>query len=247
MEYFDFAAPTGTVTCEDTECACPKEPIPSGEGYLFISNRAISGRRNGSAATAPPPLLICQEAARRRDLNIEVARQDAVHWWETGSVAMRATPRRELKFEEFKGTSAEDAKRRAAEALGGDLIGTELVTDVRDGAATAQGATPEQAKTAVSQRLPADSFDPGPATIIQEGATGEVEVTDHEESDAKRSWRQSAPRGATLRSLDCVHQPKSGFAGIGRKPGKWLARWSSPYIAEVKYKMPAVVSARFFK
>lgn len=246
MEYFDFATPTGTATCEDTECTCPKEPIPAGEGYLYVSNMAVRGRRNGSAATAPPPLLLCRAAVRRRDLNMDIARQDAVHWWETGSVALRATPRRELKFQEFKGTSAADAERQAADALGAELIGTEVVTDVRHGKATAQGATPDQATAAATSRLPADAFDPEPASIIQEGASGELEVTEHDETDAKRAWRQSAPRGATLRSLECVQAPKGGFAGIGRKPGRWVAHWASPYIAEVKYKMPAVVSARFF-
>jgi len=51
---------------------------------------------------------------------------------------------------------------------------------------------------------------------------------------------------AQLESLECTRPPRNGFAGVGKRPGTWVAHWSAPFIAEIFYKMPAVVSARYF-
>ena len=245
MEHFSYASPSGTATCEDEECSCSKEPLAPGSGYLYINNQVVLQRKSGTESAAAP-MLLCREAARRRDLDLEVAAKDAADWWETGSVVLRASPRRELKFEDFKGESVEDAERLAREALGDQLLGVDVVKNVTEGSVTAQGRSADEAVASVMTRVPEDVFDSQPAEIIQEGHTGEVEVTEHEESDARRAWRRHGSRGAQLDALECIQTPKNGFAGLGKRAGKWIARWSAPFIAEVSYKRPAVVSARFF-
>ena len=249
MEHFSFASPSGTAQCEDAECRCSSEIIEPGSGYLYISNQVVLHRKDetrSEGAAAPAPMLLCRDAARRRDLDLEVAAQDAAHWWETGSVVLRASPRRELKFEDFKGESIAEAERLARETMGGDLLGTDVIKDVKEMSATAQGRSADEAVATVMTRLPQGAFDARPPQIIQEGHAGEVEVTEREESDARRAWRRKAPRGAQLDSLECKQAPKNGFAGLGKRPGIWMAHWSAPFIAEVRYKTPAVVSARFF-
>jgi hypothetical protein len=199
--------------------------------------------RNGDSAV---PILLCKEAARRRDLDLEVAAQDAAHWWETGSVALRATPRRELKFKEFVGKSIDEAQRLAREALGDELLGADVAKDVREMSSTAQARSADEAVKTATKRVPEGAFDIQSAKIIQEGQTGAAEVTVADESDARSAWRREAPRGAQLDDIRCTQEPKRGFVGLGRAPGTWVARWSAPFIAEVAYKTPAVVTARYF-
>ncbi len=116
MEYFEIQVPDGNGRCSDIECPCP-EPgmvIPRGTGYLYISHEAVSFRRDCPSLQqfrekmtriqnkstfqvfASPeliaPLLVCEESARRRELDLEVAASDAKHWWETGQVPLRSTP-----------------------------------------------------------------------------------------------------------------------------------------------------------
>ena len=246
MKHFSYAAPSGTAVCEAARCPCSNEPIEPGSGYLYISNHVVKQRRDEPGNDGATPVLLCREAARKRDLDLEVAAEDAANWWETGSVALRATPRRELKFADFKGESVEEAEQLARETVGDGLLGTDVVKDVRQMSATAQGNTADEAVATVMTRIPAGAFDARPAQILQEGTAGEVEVTEREESEAKRSWRRKAPRGAQLDAIECKQTPKSGVVGIGKRPGIWIARWSAPYIAEVCYKTPAVVTARFF-
>ncbi len=247
MEHFPYASPADTATCEDGDCSCSKEPLEPGSGYLYINNQVVLQRKNGTASeAAAAPMLLCREAARRRDLDLEVAAQDAAHWWETGSVVLRASPRRELKFEDFKGESVEQAQQLARQALGDELLGTDVVKDVAESSVSAQGRSADEAVASVMTRIPKDSFDSQPAEIIQEGHSGEVEIAEHDESDARRAWRRHGSRGAQLDALECIQTPKNGFAGLGKRPGKWIARWSAPFIAEISFKRLAVVSARYF-
>jgi hypothetical protein len=39
------------------------------------------------------PILVCEEGARKRDLDLAVASRDAQHWWATGKVPFRPSPR----------------------------------------------------------------------------------------------------------------------------------------------------------
>jgi len=246
VQYFSFPSPSGQTTCSDAECPCSKEPLNADSAFLYISSQVVTELRRDPETANAKPMVLCRDAARRRDLDLSTAAADAAHWWNTGSVAMRASPRRELKFKEFHGTTIEAAKESAEKELGADLIGTDVVRDVQETKATAQGATADAAHAAVIERLSPLAFAVQATQIIQEGGRGQVEAIEFDESDARRAWRREAPRGAELVKLETVSLPKKGIAGLGKKPGKWIAEWSAPYYAEVTYKMPAVVQARYF-
>ncbi len=246
MQYFSFPSPNDQATCADEECPCPKEPLERDALFLFISNQVVTERRRDPKSATAQPMLLCQDAARRRNLDLDAAATDTAHWRETGSVALRASPRRELKFSEFTGTSIDAAQQRARDDLGDTLIGTDIVRDIQETSATAQGDTADEALTAATARVPDFAFDVKPAEIIQEGERGRVTVTEFDESDARRAWRREAPRGAELVNLETEEVPKKGIVGLGKKPGKWAAEWSAPFYAKVTYKIPAMVQARFF-
>lgn len=106
--------------CSDNDCPCPPPGtlIPRGSGYLYIppetvalrrefpiaaDARAEMQRRVGQTATSLGmplhtvyrigPILVCEQGAKRRNLDLAVAAADARHWWQTGEVPLRATPR----------------------------------------------------------------------------------------------------------------------------------------------------------
>ena len=218
MDYFDFQRPTQSAPCADDECACPKDPIEVGTGYLYVSNKVIRDRRNDANGDGEVPLLVCKAALRQRDLDSVVAAEDAAHWWKTGRIAMRATPRRELKFKDFLGTTLVQAKQKARDDLGSDLIGTDVARDVQPMTMTGQGPTVEEANQVALERVAKEGFDIEEPKIIQEGQRGEVEVEAFGESDARRVVRGQALRGAQLISIENKREPKNGVMGIGKKP-----------------------------
>ena len=102
--------------CSDDACPCgsPGATIPRGEGYIYISKEVAQFRadclteaeaqakiqmmsaRMGAVIFAGSgvfsPVLVCEQGARKRGLDLEVAAADAKHWWETGLVPVRPTP-----------------------------------------------------------------------------------------------------------------------------------------------------------
>jgi hypothetical protein len=46
-------------------------------------------------------VLICERGARLRHLDLKVAAADAAHWWRTGQIPLRPTPRESLKDKSF--------------------------------------------------------------------------------------------------------------------------------------------------
>ncbi|MCZ6916040.1 MAG: hypothetical protein O7I93_04610 [Gemmatimonadetes bacterium] len=153
------------------------------------------------------------------------------------------TRRREMKTKKFTGSSIEDATRRAKEAHGADLLRVEPVREVHQATATAQGPAADQALQEVVQRFPEEAFDRQPASLVQEGKKGTVEVEEFDEREARKVWRKTALRGAQIDEMECAVPVKNGIMGMGRRPGRWTVRWTAPYIAEAGYKMPAVVNA----
>jgi hypothetical protein len=153
---------------------------------------------------------------------------------------------KQLKFEEFYGPSIEEAEAKARASVGDILIGIEVVRDIQETSSSAQARSAEEALQLVSKRVPDKAFDPQKPTILQEGQAGTVEVEELVEFEAKKAWRRHAPRGAQMDSIECSSPPKNGVLGLGKKPGIWKVGWSAPYIAEVRYKMMAVVRARYF-
>ena len=119
-DVFEFTRPNGAGAC-DVHLA---ERIPRGSGYLHISEEAVEFRKDartmreaerkekkafasmkrmvksmgGGGFTVDAelfsPYLMCENAARDRGLDLDVAAADAKYWWETGFVPLRATPKR---------------------------------------------------------------------------------------------------------------------------------------------------------
>lgn len=125
MEYFESDAPAGNGLCSDNACPCPEVSIPKGTGYIYIDQSLVDFRRKFPTLAAARkamqaqheqrktefgggvsmfyslgPILVCEEGARLRGLNLEVAAADARHWWETGMVPLRATPTSDEQKEE---------------------------------------------------------------------------------------------------------------------------------------------------
>ena len=102
--------------CSDNACPCgsPGAPIPPGQGYVYISKEVVDFRsdclteaetrakidrmqaRRGRVIIAGSgvfaPILVCEQGARHRGLDLDVAAADARHWWKTGQVPLRPTP-----------------------------------------------------------------------------------------------------------------------------------------------------------
>jgi hypothetical protein len=115
MQYFEVPARNGNGLCSDDECPCDNTVIRVGQGYIYISKDCCDFRwdcrtdkeldakvermtkqtgqyvifGNGVAA----PVLVCEVGAKKRQLDLRIAAQDAKHWWATGQVPFRPTPR----------------------------------------------------------------------------------------------------------------------------------------------------------
>lgn len=117
MVYFECTRPSGNGTCSDDSCPCgyPGANIPRGSGYFYISKELVEMRRDALSMAAIQekvqkmqqqmgatvmtatsgafmPILICEQGAKKRGLDLEVAAADAKHWWETGLAPLRPTP-----------------------------------------------------------------------------------------------------------------------------------------------------------
>lgn len=92
--------------CSDNSCPCPgTETLKPGKtGFLYISEDVVASRKNAitskdlhdhsktEIANATVPVLVCKIGAERRQLDLEVAAQDAVLWYEKGVAPLRKTP-----------------------------------------------------------------------------------------------------------------------------------------------------------
>lgn len=116
MEFFDDGSwkASGTVFCADDDCACGRGKISWGSGFLYVSPEiAVFRRIFRSQRSAEQemhrrvlekygrpvsyhckigPQLFCKRAARKLNLDLDLASMDAKHWWETGKAPLRATP-----------------------------------------------------------------------------------------------------------------------------------------------------------
>jgi hypothetical protein len=116
-KYFEAPVSSGDhMLCSDRDCPCPgQSPLDPGRtGYLYISKEVVEMRRDAltweqlaskvqemqkrlgatimfDSGTANP-VFLCEQGARRRNLDLEVAAADAANWAKTGSVPLRATP-----------------------------------------------------------------------------------------------------------------------------------------------------------
>lgn len=103
--------------CSDDSCPCgyPGATIKRGEGHIYVSPEVVNFRRDClteveaqmkiqrfssqmgtylvASAGVFAPILMCEQGARKRGLDMKVSAADAKHWWETGKVPLRATPK----------------------------------------------------------------------------------------------------------------------------------------------------------
>jgi hypothetical protein len=107
--------------CSDNDCPCGAQgvEIARGEGYLFISQDVVNLRRKnrtddaalsevrrrrsefassygfpviGGIGVRIGPILMCEQGAKKRGIDLEIAANDAKYWWKTGKVPLRAPP-----------------------------------------------------------------------------------------------------------------------------------------------------------
>lgn len=95
--------------CSDRSCPCPETACPRGEGYIYISQNCAAYRKDARSAVDAAQkirtvggyetqeditaIFMCEEGAKLRGLNLEVAQKDARLWWYTGWLPLRATPK----------------------------------------------------------------------------------------------------------------------------------------------------------
>ncbi|MBI9018330.1 MAG: hypothetical protein JEZ07_13840, partial [Phycisphaerae bacterium] len=117
-QYFETdPVPSNFGLCSDDLCPCPEVSIPRGTGYLYIDKETVDFRRQypkiKDAEIAikielmknqlamkfdrvifqvPTAKLVCEQGAKLRNLDLQVAGEDARHWWKTGLAPLRATP-----------------------------------------------------------------------------------------------------------------------------------------------------------
>lgn len=124
MEYMEVPQhPNADARCSDDLCPCgtPGAIIPRGEGYIYISKDVVDFRKDclslkdaeqkirtmqaslGATILAGEgvfaPLLMCEQGARRRGIDLNLAAADARHWWKTGLVPLRPTPKEQQSDE----------------------------------------------------------------------------------------------------------------------------------------------------
>lgn len=154
MEYFESLPLLKTGgRCSDPGCSCPGTSIPFGQGYLWIPRECCDFRwdcrtmdevltkterleeQSNSAIMLGPgvatAILVCEVGARKRQLNLEVAGQDAKRWWATGQVPFRPTPRvgeAEIAFSKPAATSKTQGGCFIATAAYGCALEPEVAT-----------------------------------------------------------------------------------------------------------------------
>ena len=95
--------------CSDNNCPCPQVKIPRGEGYIFVEDLG-----NGYLKAN----ITCEEGARLRNLDLEVAHRDAVRWWRDGMVPKRVTPQSKIKLSPKRDEAGyQEAEKRRQEYL----------------------------------------------------------------------------------------------------------------------------------
>ncbi|MFZ4525556.1 MAG: DUF1566 domain-containing protein [Chlorobium sp.] len=101
----------GETFCSDSECSCSYATMPPAKGYLWIkpevavtrmtclSLTLLHGYLRASAISGIDeimqlclPVVVCEKAAKRRNLDLVVASSDYDSWVKTGTVPCRATP-----------------------------------------------------------------------------------------------------------------------------------------------------------
>ena len=99
--------------CSDNDCPCSNTTMPPANGYLWIKPEVAETRKSclslfsmqshmASTKTSSTdidalrknyvPLVVCEEAAKRRNLDLDIAASDYTMWVNRGKVLCRPTP-----------------------------------------------------------------------------------------------------------------------------------------------------------
>lgn len=110
------------------------------------------------------PILMCELAAKRKGLDLEVAAADAHHWWRTEQVPLRPTPlAKEAPSNLYCPHCGGEVKRGAEFCL---QCGGELPTEIRESAAPTQAPTPSDPAGQLICDICAAKLDPGDQRIV---------------------------------------------------------------------------------
>lgn len=101
----------GQAFCSDSDCSCSNTIMPPGKGYLWIKPEIVETRKKcltlaemqkHMATTKTTtideirerylPIVVCEKAAIKRNLNLDVASADFTMWVMRGKVLCRPTP-----------------------------------------------------------------------------------------------------------------------------------------------------------
>jgi len=115
VTYFEVLRPEGDGLCSDNDCPCIQEKIPRGSGYLYVGQKAIDFRKDALTNEAlkkklkaindaspfrmttilqvPSAILMCEQGAKLRGIDLDIAAEDAKYWWKTGLAPLRVTPK----------------------------------------------------------------------------------------------------------------------------------------------------------
>ena len=264
MEYFECDVPQGIGLCSDNSCPCPEVEIPRENGYLYIEQDLVDFRRQypslqsarkamqerhqqmnenggmGSVFYRLGPILVCEQGAKLRKLDLEVAAADAVHWWKTGQVPLRPTPK--LESRRFTGATVKEAKAAAIKKLAESKISRiEVIPEDRPDYILASDDTQEGAIQLAMKYVPPEAIEVKEPRVTQTGESGFLNLNKWDEKEARKALRGLIPQGAEISTLECLFPPKKGFMGLGKKMGQWKAKWTIPFEVKVTFKRPAVI------
>ncbi|MGH9428818.1 MAG: hypothetical protein ACRD2L_21230, partial [Terriglobia bacterium] len=199
LEYFETLPRAGDGVCSDRNCPCAEVPIPHGTGYLYVSKETIEFRRDARTLDdmqkklekleeqlnqfimMDPELasgvLMCEQGARLRNLDLEVAAGDARRWWESGLIPLRPTPLAGTGLEEDEsGRLAEQTERVTEQKAMPANLGAQHARSVSAPSRSKAQDVGDQALCFVCGLKPADLLRPIIVSLKRESRFQEVQV-----------------------------------------------------------------------
>ena len=154
------------------------------------------------------------------------------------------------KWEQEVYTTLDDASQRARSFLSKSAeIQEEKIEDntnsLTEGTADGEGDSEDDATEKAKTKLPQGASITG-KKIFQEGKKGATIVDTFGEQAARlhiedRSIPHEAPEGAIVTSIECIREPRTGFLGLGTKPGTYKVSWRLPWKVTQTYRRKKVV------
>jgi hypothetical protein len=168
-------------------------------------------------------------------------------WWRCRKCDAVQTYNLTVSSKQFEGKTLDEALANASSAIAPrKILDHKIVHDAKEETVTGIGNSSQAAIDSAKQKMPAESFDQSAGEIIQRSQDFTMEINAFSEQEARNIWYRGSPEGAKLNKLSCAIAPKRGFLGRD-KQGSWKAEWSTPFIAKMTYKIPAVITVFCFE